>query len=174
VGNAFQAQMPQYAHHLGTNAAGAGYSVLLAANAAGAVIGAVLLESLNLLRPRVRTAILCAGAWGVTIGLFPLAQSYEVAVALLLLAGLFNIAFTSMAQTLVQILAPPSLRGRVVGVFNTAVLGLRAGSGVTVGVVGAVIGVHWSLALSAAAVVAIAVVLFGRESTGLGVEDRSD
>jgi MFS family permease len=174
VGNAFQAQMPQYAHHLGTNAAGAGYSILLAANAAGAVIGAVLLESLNLLRPSARTAILCAGAWGVTIGLFPLAQSYEVAVVLLLLAGLFNIAFTSMAQTLVQILAPPSLRGRVVGVFNTAVLGLRAGSGVTVGVVGAIIGVRWSLALSAAAVVAIAVVLLGRESTGLAVEDRSD
>jgi hypothetical protein len=45
---------------------------------------------------------------------------------------------------------------------------------VTVGVVGAIIGVRWSLALSAAAVVAIAVVLLGRESTGLAVEDRSD
>ena len=32
-------------------------------------------------------------------------------------------------------------------------LGLRAGSGITVGVLGAFIGVHWSLALSAAAVV---------------------
>jgi hypothetical protein len=41
----------------------------------------------------------------------------------------------------------------VVGLFNTAILGLRAGSGVTVGVLGAVITVHWSLALSAAAVV---------------------
>jgi hypothetical protein len=36
-------------------------------------------------------------------------------------------------------------------------LGLRAGSGVTVGVLGAVIGIEWSLALSAAAVVAVAV-----------------
>ena len=36
VGNAFQAQMPEYAHHLGADEAGAWYSVLLAANAVGA------------------------------------------------------------------------------------------------------------------------------------------
>jgi hypothetical protein len=36
-------------------------------------------------------------------------------------------------------------------------MGLRAGSGVTVGVLGALIGVEWSLALSAAAVVLVAV-----------------
>jgi sugar phosphate permease len=137
------------------------------------VVGAVLLESLSLLRPSVRTAILCAGIWGVTIGLFPLAHTYEIAVTLLVLAGLFNIAFTSMAQTLVQILAPPRLRGSVVGLFNTATLGLRAGSGVTVGVVGAAIGVQLSLAVSAAAVVVIAVGLFARESARLGVEDRA-
>jgi len=35
-------------------------------------------------------------------------------------------------------------------------LGLRAGSGITVGVLGALIGVRWSLALSSVAVVLIA------------------
>ena len=164
VGNAFQAQMPEYAHHLGTDEAGAGYSVLLAANAAGAVIGALLLESSNLLRANPRTAILFAGAWAVTIGLFPAAPTYATAVTLLVLAGIFNIAFTSMAQTLVQLLAPPELRGRIVGLFNTAMLGLRAGSGVTVGVLGALITVQWSLALSAAAVVLTAGILLAYEA----------
>jgi hypothetical protein len=68
----------------------------------------------------------------------------------------FNIAFTSMAQAVVQILAPPGLRGRVVGLFNTSMMGLRAGSGLTVGVLGAVIGVELSLTLSAIAVVLVA------------------
>src|SRR5215510_12966905 len=54
VGNAFQAQMPEYAHHLGTDEAGGWYSLLLAANAAGAVLGTVLLESTNLLHPSPR------------------------------------------------------------------------------------------------------------------------
>ena len=39
------------------------------------------------------------------------------------------------------------------------IFGLRAGSGVTVGVLGAVIGVELSLALSAGAVVLVALVL---------------
>ncbi len=170
VGNAFQAQMPKYAHDLGADEAGVLYSILLAANAAGAVLGATLLESLNVLRPSARTAIVCAGAWGLMIGLFPAASNYGVAVTLLVLAGVFDIAFTSMAQTLVQVLAPPRLRGRIVGLFNTAVLGLRAGSGVTVGVLGAVINVHWSLALSAAAVVVTAVGLLVREARSLDKE----
>jgi hypothetical protein len=52
----------------------------------------------------------------------------------------------------------------VVGLFNTAILGLRAGSGVTVGVLGALINVHRSLELSAAVVVAIGVALLVRET----------
>ena len=64
VGNAFQAQMPEYAHHLGTDDGGGWYSLLLAANAVGAILGTVLLESSNVLRPGVRSAIACAGVWG--------------------------------------------------------------------------------------------------------------
>jgi MFS family permease len=164
VGNAFQAQMPEYAHHLGTDEAGGWYSVLLAANAAGAILGTVLLESLNVLQPSVRAAIVCAGLWAVAIGLFPAAPNYAVAVVLLVLAGVFNIAFSSMAQTLVQVLAPPALRGSVVGLFNTAILGLRAGSGLTVGVLGALIGVQWSLGLSALVVAAISAALLAGET----------
>jgi len=163
VGNAFQAQMPEYAQHLGADEAGAWYSVLLAGNAAGAVLGALLLESMTMLRPSARAAIAFAGAWAVTMALFPWAPRYAPAVALLVLAGAFNIAFTSMAQTLVQVLAPPDVRGSVVGLFNTAMLGLRAGSGFTIGLLGAVIGVQWSLTLSATAVVVISAGLLARE-----------
>jgi MFS family permease len=164
VGNAFQAQMPEYAHHLGADEAGTWYSVLLAANAAGAIFGAVLLETAGVMRPSVRAAIVCAGLWAVSIGLFPMAKDYPVAVALLVLAGVFNIAFTSMAQTLVQLLAPPRLRGALVGLFNTAMLGLRAGSGVTIGVLGAWIGVQRSLEVSALVVLMIVVALLMRET----------
>jgi MFS family permease len=117
-----------------------------------------------MLRPSGRPAIVCAGVWGVAIGLFPLAPTYPLAVTLLVLAGAFNIAFTSMAQTLVQLLAPARVRGSIVGLYNTAVLGLRAGSGVTVGVLGAVISVEWSLALSALVVVLIATGLYVLEA----------
>src|SRR5262249_61257773 len=92
----------------------------------------------------------------LTSVLFPVPTACPAAVTLLVLAGVSTPAFSSIAQTLVQTLAPPRVRGSVVGLFNTAILGLRAGSGLTVGVLGALINVHWSLALSAAVVVLIA------------------
>jgi len=163
VGTAFQAQMPEYAHHHGSEEADVWYSVLFGANAAGAVIGAVILESVAVFQGGARAAIVCAAIWGAVMAIFPLAHGYAAAVTLLVLAGVFNIAFTSMAQALVQLLAPPGLRGRVVGLFNTSMLGLRAGSGVTVGVLGAVIGVELSLTLSAAAVVLVALGLLAAD-----------
>jgi MFS family permease len=155
VGTAFQAQMPEYAHHHGSEEADVWYSVLFGANAAGAVIGAIVLETVAVLQGGVRGAIVCAAIWGAVMAVFPFVHGYAAAVALLVLAGVFNIAFTSMAQAVVQILAPPGLRGRVVGLFNTSMMGLRAGSGLTVGVLGALIGVELSLALSAVAVVLV-------------------
>ena len=166
VGTAFQAQMPEYAQYLGADDSGAWYSILLAANAAGAILGVIWLEGGFDLRPSVRTALLCAIFWGITMGLFPLAQSYTTAVALLVLAGIFSIAFTSMAQTLVQMLAPANVRGAIVGLFNTSMLGLRAGSGITVGVVGTFIGVRLSLELASLAFVLVALGLLARERLG--------
>ena len=70
-----------------------------------------------------------------------------------------NLAFYSSAQTIVQIQAPSHLRGRLVGLFSMSALGLRAFSGVTVGVLGGLIGIHRSLALSAIALFAVTVIL---------------
>jgi hypothetical protein len=52
----------------------------------------------------------------------------------------------------------------VIGLYNMSYHGLRAFSGVTVGMGGSLIGVHWSLALSAAAVVTIALAMLTREA----------
>jgi MFS family permease len=163
VGNAFQVQMPEYAHDLGADDHGAWYSVLLAANATGGLIGVILLESVTAVSAGVRFTIGCAAAWALTMALFSMAGSYRLAVSLLILAGLFNVAYTSMAQTLVQLLAPPRLRGRIVGLFNTAMMGLRAGSGVTIGVLGAAIDIHRSLAINAVVVALIALTLLVRD-----------
>ena len=164
VGNAFQAQMPAYANYLGADQTGTRYTMLLAADAAGAVVGVLLLETANFLKPGVHLAIAAAGLWGMTMGLFPLTQSYPMAVTLLVLAGIFNIAFQSMSQTLVQLLAPPAIRGRVVGLFNTAMLGLRAGSGLTIGLLGTLIGVRFSLAISSFVIVLVSIALFARDA----------
>ena len=160
VGNAFYAQMPEFASGFSSNQGEVGYAVLLTANAAGAVIGGFLLETSTFFRrPRVRTAVALAVVWSLAIIVFAVAPAYLLAVAALFIAGVLNLAFSSMAQTLVQLEASPNRRGRVIGLFNMSQNGLRVGSGVTVGVLGAAIGVHWSLALSAAALLALGLAL---------------
>ena len=81
---------------------------------------------------------------------------FPLALVLLFVAGFVELAFSAMAQTLVQINAPAAIRGRVIGLFNMSSLGLRAFAGVTVGLLGGAIGIHWSLAISATALLVLA------------------
>jgi MFS family permease len=159
VGNAYQAQMPEFAHHLGHGSADVSYSFLLAADAAGALAAGLVLESQGLLPARPRTAFVLAMLWCCAIAGFAAAVSYPFALALLFAAGFLQLAFNAMSQTLVQLYAPARVRGRVIGLYSMASLGLRACSGVTVGIMGGLIGVHWSLGLSALALLAIIIVL---------------
>jgi MFS family permease len=150
IGNAYQAQMPGFAHDLGRLHADFSYSMLLAADAAGALTAGFALESRSLLAPRTTTACILAMIWCVALGSFALTTHYPLALALLFVAGFVELSFNAMAQTLVQLDASPELRGRAIGVFNMFAAGMRTFSGVTVGLLGARIGIHWSLALSAA------------------------
>ncbi len=164
IGNAYQPQMPEFAHDLDqghAHSAGIFYTMLLSADAIGAITAAIVLESRGLLRPHPRTAMILTALWCVALGSFAATTIYPLAIALMFVAGFLNLSFNSMAQTLVQMHAPAELRGRIVGLFAMSSLGLRAFSGVTVGVVGGLIGIHWSLAASAMALLATAVVLLG-------------
>ena len=98
--------------------------MLLGANAAGAVVGGLLLEGRGLLKPSARNAAICSILWCMAITGFAATTSYPLAIALLFCAGLLNLAFLSMAQTLVQLGAPAQLRGRLIGLFNMSHNGL--------------------------------------------------
>ncbi len=159
VGNAFQANMPEFAHDLGTAKADFAYSALLAANAAGSVFGGFALDGKGWLPPTVKSAITCAILWCLTMTAFAFSKSYPLSLALLFTAGALNLSFYSIAQTIVQLEAPLALRGRLIGLFSMSAYGLRAFSGLTIGVIGGLIGIHWSLALSSLILLAITVAL---------------
>ena len=161
IGHGYQAQMPEFAHHLGHGEVDFTYSMLLAADAAGALVAGLALESRSLLQARPRTALILAMLWCIAIGSFAAVSLYPLALVLLFVAGFLELAFNTMAMTLVQLNAPTQIRGRVIGLYNMSALGLRAFSGITIGVIGGMIGIHWSLALSALALLAITACLLG-------------
>src|SRR5262249_12917251 len=123
VGNAFQSLMPAFAMDLGAGAADFAYSALLMATAAGAVFARFLLEGKGWLQANVRSAIVCALFWCVAIGVFAVSRNYYLSLVLLFFAGALNLAFYSSAQTIVQLMAPSHLRGRLVGLFGMSALG---------------------------------------------------
>lgn len=159
IGNSYQAQMPEFARDLGHGDVGILYSMLLAADAAGALFAGVVLEGSGMLQPRARTAFMLVMLWCCALAAFALAPSYPLALAALFVAGFMELSFNSMAQTLVQLNAPGAIRGRVIGFYAVSSLGMRAFSGVTVGLGGTLVGIHWSLGLSAAALLIVTLVL---------------
>jgi len=160
IGNGYHPQMPEFAYDLGHGNGGLTYGLLLAADACGALFAGLVLESLGLLRPKARSALILAMLWCFFIAAFSASTNYLIALALLFAVGFTELSFNSMAQTLVQLRAPQEIRGRVIGLYNMSSLGMRTFSGVTIGVIGGYIGIHWSLALSALALLVTIAMLF--------------
>lgn len=155
VGNSYQAQMPGFARDLGHGDPGIAYTALLGADAAGALLAGVALESSgSLFQTRARTALKLALCWAAALLGFALTRHFALALALLFLAGFFELSFSSLAQTLVQLQAPEEIRGRVLGLFGMASAGLRTFSGLTVGLAGSLSNIHTSLACAALAFLA--------------------
>jgi MFS family permease len=145
IGAAIQTAMPAIA---GT---GTAYSMLLFANGLGGVLGGLMLEGTGWLRPSVRTAIWSTAVYGGTTVLFALCHIDLVGALLLVIGGIAALANMSITQTVVQLRAPREERGQVIGLYGTSANGLRMGSGLTVGFLGAIAGLRWSLGLSATA-----------------------
>src|SRR5262249_24068701 len=124
IGSGYMAQMPGFAADLGHGDPGVAYSMLLAADAAGGMLAGLVLEGRRLLPTSARTAIILAVICCIALVGFASTSSYAVALASLFVAGFFELAFSSMAQALVQLDAPVAMRGRVIGLFNMASLGL--------------------------------------------------
>ena len=167
IGNAYQAQMPGFALDLGhAQAAEFSYNILLGADAAGGLAAGLILESRGLLPPKVRTAFIMAMIWCCALAGFAQAHTYALAITLLFVAGFVELGFNSMALSLVQLNAPSEIRGRVIGVFAMSANGLRTFSGLSVGLLGASVGIHKSLSYSAAALFLLYIAIFATRYVG--------
>jgi MFS family permease len=164
IGGALQVSMPTFANELGAGTAGLAYGVLLLANGAGGVLGGFFLEATGLLKPSARAAIIATIAFGLTTLGFALTHNYIVAIVALVIGGVANIASASITQSIVQLEAPADDRGRVYGVYGVFASGFRTGNGLTLGILGAILGIPYSIALCAALLVvgAIVTAIYGR------------
>ncbi len=152
IGQALQSAMPIFAEQWTTSGGGdLVYGLLLFGAGAGGVIGGFLLEVTRRVPITTTTVTVTTAVFGLATFGFAVTGSLVLAVVLLFVAGVANVASMSVGQTIVQLEAPRGERGRVIGLYGVAASGLRVGSGVTVGFVGAAIGVAPALAISCVA-----------------------
>ena len=172
VGSSLQVSMPNFAEQLGAGGEGdLGYGLLLFANGAGGVLGGFLLEVTGVIRPDTRAAIVSAVLFGLTTLIVATTGSFAIALIALVIGGMANLAATSIGQAVVQLQAPVEQRGRVVGVYNMIGSGLRTGNGITIGGLGAVLGVSGAVAVGGiglviGALAVAALTLFGDRRRG--------
>ena len=101
-----------------------GLGALMGAVGIGAFIGGVWQAAQP--RDAKRGYMVIIGAFGLTIGLliFSLSKSFIFSLAILPLVGISGIAMLASTNTLLQTLSPDHLRGRVLGFYTTAFLGI--------------------------------------------------
>jgi predicted MFS family arabinose efflux permease len=99
------------------------YTILLCTSGAGAVFGALLVAALGHIHKKGEFALFTLLSLGVLMAAFALSRSLLLSCILLFLAGAALIAVFAMISSLVQLICPDEMRGRVMSVYNVAFRG---------------------------------------------------
>jgi MFS family permease len=127
----------------------AGFGYLMAANGVGALLGALTLASLGN-TPHRRT-LFYGGLFGfcIMLSVFALSHVYWLSATALAGAGFFMIIFFATANTAVQTRVPDELRGRVMGIYALAFIGLTPFGALIAGALARTTSVSFTVTLGA-------------------------
>lgn len=99
------------------------FTLMLSIQGAGAVTGALLVAALGRTKRLGRNALLGLTVLGFATVAFAKAPNVPIACAMLFLAGMALMMVFSMLTSLVQLITPDDMRGRVMSVYNLALRG---------------------------------------------------
>lgn len=94
-----------------------GFGILMSASGVGALAGSIVLASLGDFRHKGLLLVGGAFAFGATLMMTAGTTTLWPSMAMLLLVGLSMTVFTTTANTLLMVLTPEELRGRVMSVY---------------------------------------------------------
>ena len=95
----------------------AGYGFLLSAPALGALVVSLLVASLGDFKRKGAVAMTLAFLFGVSLILFAISGNYYLALVFLVAVGGVSAGYFALNNTLMQIIVPSTMLGRVMGVY---------------------------------------------------------
>lgn len=116
VGTPYSRFLPVFATDV-LHAGPSTFGLLLAAPGAGAVVAGLGIASLGRLRRRFHFVAVSVYAFSLFLILFSFCRSLPLSMLFLVLVGASNIAFRSVANSVVQMETPPHLLGRMLSLF---------------------------------------------------------
>ncbi|MDX2152481.1 MAG: MFS transporter [Bryobacteraceae bacterium] len=99
------------------------YTLLLSVSGLGSILGALFVAGSGHLRYKGRAALFLLIALGALMAAFAVSQNLYLSCALLFLSGAALIAVFALMTSLVQLVTPDPMRGRVMSVYNVAFRG---------------------------------------------------
>lgn len=120
-----------------------GAALLTSANGVGAVIGG--LYSASRRRATIRGLTAASLGFGLAVLGVSVMPTLAAAAAGMVLVGGFSIAFTSLTNTILQMEAEPTMRGRVMSLWTVGFLGSTVLGAPVIGWIGQTAGTRWSL-----------------------------
>lgn len=117
--------LPVFARDIlqGTSAAETRLSGLMAAQGLGAIAGALVVAGLGKFHGMGRALLSIQAGFGVLIALFAITRSLPVSYLLLFIGGAAFMTVFSLSSSLVQLVVPDHLRGRVMSIYMLALRG---------------------------------------------------
>ena len=148
-----------------------GLGILMGATGVGALLGALTLASRSGVKGLGRWVAFSCGGFGVSLILFSLSRNFWLSTAFLLPVGFCMMLQMSASNTLIQVMVPDHLRGRVMALYSMMFMGMAPFGALFAGAIADRLGAPITVAIGAVACVAGAL-LFGSQLPAMRVEAR--
>ena len=146
LGLPFVVLMPVFARDLlKVGASGLGY--LMAGAGIGAVISALTLAAQGRIQRRTNFIVVSAALFSIALILMSRTQSFIQAFLLLIILGATMVGALSLTNSTLQTTSPPEFRGRIMSMYNLAVIGLSPLGSLQAGALAEALGVRFALTL---------------------------
>ncbi|MBI5470030.1 MFS transporter [Candidatus Kaiserbacteria bacterium] len=146
----FQVSLPLMSQQI-FSAGAPGYGALFAAMGVGSVVGG--LYSAGRHKVAHHHLVVFMFLFGASVVAASLMPSLVLSIVAMLVVGFFSINVTSLANTMIQLDCAPHMRGRVMALWNVAMIGSTPIGAPIVGFVGEFIGARWGLGIGGVAAI---------------------
>jgi MFS family permease len=147
------------------------YGVLMGATGLGATTGALMLASRRGVRGLGKWVGVAGAGFGAGLILFSLSRWYWLSICVLVPMGFSMMTQMASANTLVQVMVPDRLRGRVMAVYSMLFMGMAPLGSLFYGAMVEHVGAPWTLRLGGIVAI-IGALAFSRTLPKIRVEAR--